>query len=119
MADQMLFELQQIGVNINQALELLGDSEETYRYFLDKFLKDENYSQLLAGAESGDREAELAAAHTMKGMCGNLGMMGMYRNLDMLVSILRGKSEGDEELLVRNITEQYQKVCDVILQHMD
>lgn len=53
-------------------------NEALLERFLKKFPQDENYQKLCAAMEASDWEAALTAAHTLKGICGNLSIAPLF-----------------------------------------
>ena len=66
------------GIDYDTALRRMMGKESLYYRFLKKFLDDENYVLLLEAAGQGDSGAAFRAAHTLKGVCGNLGMDRLF-----------------------------------------
>ena len=60
------------GVDPDSALERFMGNEGLYLRFAGRFLEDRNYEELLKAMEKGDTKAAFAAAHTLKGVSGNL-----------------------------------------------
>ena len=85
-------------MTIEQCYQMIGGSyEETLGRipgremlckFLGAFLQDPSFSQLCAAMDSGDPEAAFLAAHTLKGVCGNLGLGGLQRSAGELTEVL-------------------------------
>lgn len=93
-------QLEAAGVDVTQALERLMGSEALLERLLVKFSEDKNYSQLCAALDSGGTEQAAAAAHTLKGMCGNLSMTELFRLFTGQVAALRqGDLAGAREMM--------------------
>ena len=52
--------------------------------FVLKFLEDKSYAALCDAMESGSREASFRAAHTLKGVCANLGFTRLLESASAL-----------------------------------
>ena len=84
--------LEKAGVEVEKSLHRLLDNEELYRRFLIRFLEDDTFQRIGAARNAADpREMEMAA-HTLKGVAGNLGMAPLYVCCREMVEKLR---EGD------------------------
>ena len=60
-----------------------------------KYLNDPTYQQLTDALAAGDVETAFRAAHTLKGVCQNLGFSNMYAPVFEITEILRaGSMEG-------------------------
>ena len=106
------------GVDVSGALERMGDSEELYETILGMFLTDENYENLKAAMAAGDKENALNYAHTIKGMCGNLGLMNLFTYSDDMVETFRGNRSCDVNLLMTQITEEYNRIIGILKKYL-
>ncbi|MGN0812244.1 MAG: Hpt domain-containing protein [Candidatus Coproplasma sp.] len=61
--------------------------------FIGKFLQDKSFSDLSASMKIGDRKAAFLAAHTLKGVCANLGFTALRQSASRLTEELRGEGE--------------------------
>ena len=84
--------LEAAGIDVGEALERMMGSEALLERLLGRFLEDGSFSALDAALERGDREGAVAAAHTLKGVCGNLSMTALFGLFTSQVAALR---EGD------------------------
>ena len=66
--------LEAAGIDVASALERMMGSEALLERLLGKFPEDKNLPVLREALESGDPGRAAAAAHTLKGVCGNLSM---------------------------------------------
>ena len=57
--------------------------------FVAKFLNDDSYDQLCRAMQEGRREEAFRAAHTLKGVCANLGFERLYSSASRLTEELR------------------------------
>lgn len=62
--------------------------------FLGKFLEDKSFYALRESMGCADRKGAFLAAHTLKGVCANLGFTALKNSSSNLTEELRG--EGDE-----------------------
>ncbi|OUQ28937.1 hypothetical protein B5E77_00800 [Lachnoclostridium sp. An131] len=88
------------GVDLDSALERFMGNEGLYLRFAGRFLEDRNYEELLKAMEKGDTKAAFAAAHTLKGVSGNLSFNCLYGRVAAVVEPLRcGDLEAARKLL--------------------
>lgn len=106
------------GIDVAGALERMGGSEELYETILSMFLADENYESLKAAMEKGDKDNALGFAHTIKGMCGNMGFDRLFRYSDDMVETFRGNRSCDVDLLMTQITEEYGRIMGILKRYM-
>ena len=63
-------------------------SEERLRKFAVKFLSDPSYEKLCEALKSENYEDAFRAAHTLKGVCQNLGFTRLYESSSVLTEAL-------------------------------
>ena len=102
-----------IGGNYEDVLRRLR-SEVLIRKFTLKFLEDQSYSLLKQALGDNNYEEAFRGAHTLKGVCQNLGFDNLYKPSFDITEKLRGRdTEGCEELLAK-VEEQYNNTVDAI-----
>lgn len=77
-------------------------TEERMMRFALKFLSDTSYNDLQVALARGDKQEAFRAAHTLKGVCQNLGFTSLYEPAHRVCEQLRageGASESDLEEL--------------------
>ena len=81
--------------------------ESMVRKFALMFLNDDSYPKLEQSLKEGNAQEAFRAAHTLKGVCQNLGFTNLYQPAYELTEVLRaGTLEGSKEWFDR-VTEQY------------
>ena len=79
-----------------------------------KFLDDGSFRSLKDNLAQKNGEEAFRAAHTLKGVCQNLGFDNLYKASFDITEKLRGRdTEGCEELLAK-VEEQYNNTVDAI-----
>ena len=119
MTSQRRKQLEEAGIDVASALERMMGSEELLERLLRKFLENQQYPALCAALKGGDTEQAVIAAHTLKGVCGNLSMVSLYGLFARQVDALRA---GDLSLayhLMEQITPAYVQVTAAIREHPD
>lgn len=100
---------EQAGLDYKDVMDRLG-SEAIIKKFAVKFLDDGSYRDLVDGISEGDGEKAFRAAHTMKGICLNLGFTPLYHAAYDITEKLRGREvTGSEELLAK-VSEEYDRL---------
>lgn len=103
------------GADFNDIMNRLG-SEALVKRFAVKFLQDKNYEELKDAMEAKDAERAFRAAHTLKGICANLGFRELLQASSDLTEKLRsGELEGSKPLY-EAVSEQYKKVIEAVTQ---
>ena len=82
--------------------------------FVSKFFEDENFAKLGEALAAQDVKAAFVAAHTLKGVCQNLGFDNLYAPSCELTEVLRaGSLEGADELYAK-VAAEYHKMEEVL-----
>lgn len=82
--------------------------EGLVKKFAFKFLGDGSYDLLCQSLEEKNYEEAFRAAHTLKGICQNLGFTRLYDSSSQLTEVLRfGWKEGAQELF-EQVARDYQ-----------
>ena len=84
------------------------------RKFLLKFLDDKSYADLERTLSEGDYKEAFRAAHTLKGVCLNLGFTELYKVSAELTEVLRGRETAGSDALYAQVKEQYTTLTDAI-----
>ena len=91
---------------------LMGDA--LIARFVGKFFEDESFAKLGEALAAQDVKAAFMAAHTLKGVCQNLGFDNLYAPSSELTELLRaGSLEGADELYEK-VAAEYRKMEDVL-----
>ena len=112
-------QLQAAGIDVESALERVMGNEALLERLLGKFPDAPQYSALCAALERGDPEQAAIAAHTLKGVCGNLSMTELYGLFTRQVDALRA---GDLPLargIMAEIAPAYERVMAAIRRRTD
>lgn len=86
--------LEGIGVDLETTLNRFAGMESMFMRFLCQFPDDQSYQALCGAVEARDGEAAFRAAHTLKGVAGNLGLENIYGFASELTELLRGGDAG-------------------------
>ena len=90
-----LKELEQyIAIDVESSIARFAGMEIMYVKYLKKLPEDKTFEELKAAVEADDGKEIEIKAHTLKGICGNLGLTGLYQKSDALVKAVReGRTE--------------------------
>ncbi|CCY57775.1 hpt domain [Clostridium sp. CAG:632] len=98
---------EQMGADFDNVLDRLGNEQMVQRFAL-KFLNDTSYQTLEETLKEKNVEQAFRAAHTLKGVCLNLGFDNLFTVSSELTERLRaGELDGTEELFEK-VKEQYE-----------
>ncbi len=112
-------QLEEAGVDVASALERMMGSEALLERLLGKFLEDPQYPALCGAMKGGDAARAVIAAHTLKGVCGNLSMNGLYGLFTELVDALRAEDLPLADRLMEQIEPAYNRVAAAIREHAE
>ena len=102
-----------IGGDYKGVMERLPNADFVRRFAL-KFLQDDSFPNLKKALEAQDAPTAFRAAHTLKGVCQNLGFSNLYAPTYTLTETLRaGQLEGTQEQFAK-VAEQYKRTVDAI-----
>ena len=107
-------QLRRAGIDADGLLERFMGSEALAERFLKQFPSDCNMQQLTAALAAGDNQAALTAAHTLKGVCGNLSMNRLYELLTRQVAAMRADDWQGANALMPEITQAYRQVIQLL-----
>lgn len=102
-----------IGADYRGVLERLP-SEDFVRRFALKFLKDDSFPTLKQALADGDADTAFRAAHTLKGVCQNLGFANLYAPDAALTEALRGGTLAGADKLFPAVEAEYQRTVEAL-----
>lgn len=92
-------------------------NEKMYLRILDMLFEDENLNKLGYALESEDMTGAFEAAHTLKGVVGNLGLTPLYEALCAIVEPLRFGRVCNYAAMYQDIQSEFGKV-DILREHL-
>lgn len=111
-------------MKVSECLSVLGGdyenvmgrmmNEERVKRFLLMFCEDTSFKDLCAGMETGNYEKAFRSAHTLKGVCANLGLENLRISADAITEALRGNVNNGADALLPQVVEQYNLAVDTI-----
>ena len=102
------------GIDVGSMLERCMGNEALLERLLKKFLADTSYARLVGAFEAGDGAAALDAAHTLKGVCGNMSITGLFELLARQVQVLRRGDMAEAASMVPEVTRRYDAAVQAI-----
>ncbi len=100
--------LTKAGIDMESLLKRLMGNASLVRVFIRKFIEDQTYQKLVAAFEARDMKAAEMASHTLKGMCGNLSVTGLYDRFTAQVNCIRGGEYAKAEAMMGEIALMYE-----------
>ena len=103
--------LKEGGINLSGALERFMGNEPMLERYLEKFLTEKSYAQLLEAVAAGDREAAGVAAHSLKSVCGTLGCETMQKLVLRQEQCIRAGNWDEAVTMMPEIASSYNGIC--------
>lgn len=89
-------------------------SEALISKFAVKFLADPSFQNLKTALEEKNGEEAFRAAHTLKGVCQNLGFDKLYEVSFEITEKLRGREVEGSEPLFEKVAAEYERTVEAI-----
>lgn len=112
MDEELRQQLIDAGVDVDSGMERFMGNKDLLMRFLRKFPGDDNYHNILSGLESGDYETAFRAAHTLKGLCGNLSLTKLQEVVSEETELLRAEKWEEAKALMPQVTEVYENTLE-------
>lgn len=107
-------DLVRLGVDLEAVLDVFCNNEEAYIVCLHKFAADKSYNCMLDAIRNNDVDKAFEAAHSLKGVSGNLGFTELFDEVAIITEVFRNKSMDYDINNLENIRNNYKKVIDII-----
>ncbi|MDD3339513.1 MAG: Hpt domain-containing protein [Lachnospiraceae bacterium] len=107
----------EVGINYADGVKRFSGNIGLYEKFLFRFPQDPSYGEMIRAYESQDYDMAFRAAHTMKGVTGNLSLETLHERLVPFVEALRSKDLDDADQMLDKVKESYIQVIDALEQH--
>ncbi len=103
-----------VGSDVREVLDRLGGNEAFVMRFLRKFASDKSFEELQTSLDSGDVETAFRAAHTLKGVCANLGITRLFGQASEITELLRAGGLDDARLKFSEVEHEYKHVLEAL-----
>ncbi len=104
-----------IGSDYDSVVALMGGSERIVDKFVRKFPNDKSAPELFSSFEGKDYETAFRMAHTLKGVCLNLGFVRLRESSAALTEALRNNTVADNAPeLLETVRRDYNEVMDAL-----
>ena len=102
-------------INYTEGVKRFSGHEELYQKYLKKFVDGKEYSDFSSAMQQGRYDDAFRAAHTLKGITGNLSFDRFYDKLYNIVEMLRdGKDMSGAVTYFREVQSEF----DVLLSEL-
>lgn len=103
--------LQELGVNAQEAIRRFSGNQGLYERFLLRFPQDDNFAQIGPALEAGNWEEALRAAHTLKGVAGNLSVSAVFEGCSRIVAAIRAEDYAAARAAYPAMAQAYEGIC--------
>jgi HPt (histidine-containing phosphotransfer) domain-containing protein len=114
--EELLFDL---GVDIPTTLARLSNNAVLLERVMLKFTNTNQLPQLIKAVEDEDYPTAEQVAHTIKGVSGNLGLVGLYDICDDFVQDIRQEAYDQAKAKIMGLQEEYSRVFGLITAYQD
>ncbi len=102
------------GNDYDAALERTAGDTELLQQLMTMFLEDKSYESLCAAFDKEDCKEAFAAAHSLKGSSGMLGMDRLFAVAADITELLRSGSFEPAKKLFPKLQDEYMSVTDIL-----
>ncbi|MGN0698525.1 MAG: Hpt domain-containing protein [Ruminiclostridium sp.] len=96
-----------LGGSYTDVLSRLMNDKMITKY-LGKFTEDTSYNDIFTALANKDYETAFHAAHTLKGLCLNLGLENLYKSAFEVTEALRGKTNETTPEMLEELKTNYE-----------
>ena len=98
----------ELNADFDDMMERL-ESEELIQMLALAFLEDDSFATLEKGIKDEDYDTAFRGAHTLKGVCANLGFTCLQTVSGEMTEALRGSKRPEDDTLFQAVEEEYHR----------
>lgn len=106
----MISELQELGANVDDAMQRFMNNAALYERMLKKLPAVVEDKPVMEFIEAGNIETSIENAHTLKGVLGNLSITPLYKSYTDIVDLLRGNEPEKAKSILEECLPVQEKV---------
>ena len=106
--------LKQFGANTDDGLTRCMGNEGFYFKLIGKVVEDKNFAALESAIAEKDLDAAFEAAHSLKGVLGNLALTPIYEPVYEITELLRARSDIDYAPFLKTINENRSELIGLV-----
>lgn len=119
MNEELAAKLGAYGIDLPDAMDRMDDDIDLYQRLAFKYLDNTNYVDLVAAMEVQDFDAAYAAAHTLKGVSGNLSLAKLYKDAAAVSDALKQGEYQAAEKMMPDVKEAHEKAVEGLVAWQD
>ena len=101
--------LREYGADVSDGLGRCMNNEGFYLTLVSLLPKEKGFDELQQAIEENDLSRAFEAAHSLKGVLGNLSITPLYRPLSEITELLRARREANYPQLLKEINEEKER----------
>lgn len=102
-------------IDYADAMDRFGDNEALYKRLAGKFTADTHFAELEEALECNDIDAAYRAAHSLKGVAGNLSFSQLYQLASIVSKALENGDRATADQWIPQVKEAYLAVLDALV----
>lgn len=106
--------LQDIGIDVESALERFMGNEAMLEKYLKRFTENPTYNELLDAVANGNCKVAFEATHSLKGNTGTLSIMPLYELFSKQTEFFRNNDFAQGNNMMNEIDIEYKKIIATI-----
>ena len=106
--------LQEYGADVKSGLERCMNSEDFYFRMISMLPDEKSFTELEEALKDNDLDKAFEAAHSLKGVAGNLSLSPLYDAASEITELLRAREQMDYTELLNKIMDQRQQIRKLI-----
>ncbi len=119
MNDELTAKLAPYGIDYVDAMDRMGGDEAIYKKLAMKYLNNTNYVDLVAAMEAKNYDDAYEAAHTLKGVSGNLSFTDLFKIAAAISNALYQGEYQAAEGMMADVKKEHEKVLDGLVKWQD
>ena len=106
-----LEDLRQYGANVEEGVTRCAGNEAFYLRLAEMIKNEPGFDRLEKAVLGGQLREAFEAAHSLKGVLGNLAITPLYEPMCEITELLRAETETDYSGLLGTIRQEKEKYC--------
>ena len=102
--------LKEYGANVEEGLSRCMGQEAFYLKLVNMALQEASFGKLKDAIAAGDKDAAFEAAHSLKGVLGNLALTPIFQPASEMTELLRARKDADYDTLLQTILAERYKL---------
>jgi len=102
--------LKEYGANVEEGLSRCMGQEAFYLKLVNMALQEASFDKLKDAIAAGDKDAAFEAAHSLKGVLGNLALTPIFQPASEMTELLRARKDADYDTLLQTILAERDKL---------